>query len=206
MQLDRASAYDSRVFRTGLAFLGVHRNWVKSRNPAAQGKIEAYHRSLKRWFVKELPHQQVVDIQHLETLLQATIALDYNRRHHREIKMTPEQALARRISTQRVGADQLAQAFKIFIQAKSQPKTGVPANFKNLLTSGRAIAGPMPNPASGCRKSFASSVGCFSARFPSTSKKLRPSRPSIEKTVPFPQNLFARPSTKPLMPWGKTAP
>jgi len=124
MQFDRASAYDSKVFRTGLAFLGVHRNWVKSRNPAAQGKIEAYHRSLKKWFVKELPHQQVVDLQHLETLLQATIALVYNRHHHREIKMTPEQALARRISTRRVGAEQLAKAFKITVKAKSHPKTG----------------------------------------------------------------------------------
>jgi hypothetical protein len=28
MQFDRASAYDSQVFRAGLAFLGVHRNWV----------------------------------------------------------------------------------------------------------------------------------------------------------------------------------
>lgn len=124
MQFDRASAYDSVVFRTGLAFLGVHRNWVKSRNPEAQGKIEAYHRSLKKWFVKELPHQQVVDIQHLEALLQATIALVYNRHHHREIKMTPEQALARRISTRLVGADQLDQAFKISIRATSHLKTG----------------------------------------------------------------------------------
>jgi transposase InsO family protein len=124
MQFDRASAYDSEVFRIGLAFLGVHRNWVKSRNPEAQGKIEAYHRSLKRWFVKELPNQEVVDIHHLEALLQATIALVYNRHHHREIKMTPEQALARRLSTRRVGAEQLAQAFKIAVQAKSHPKTG----------------------------------------------------------------------------------
>jgi hypothetical protein len=124
MQFDRASAYDSKVFRTGLAFLGVHRNWVKSRNPAAQGKIEAYHRSLKKWFVNELPNQQVIDIQHLEALLQATIALVYNRHHHREIKMTPEQALAQRISTRRVGADQLARAFKIATRAKSHPRTG----------------------------------------------------------------------------------
>lgn len=113
-----------RSFAPALAFLGVHRNWVKSRNPAAQGKIEAYHRSLKRWFVKELPNQQVVDIEHLEALLQATIALVYNRHQHREIKMTPEQALARRISTRRVGADQLLQAFKISTRAKSHPKTG----------------------------------------------------------------------------------
>ena len=124
MQFDRASAYDSKVFRTGLAFLGVHRNWVKSRNPEAQGKIEAYHRSLKKWFVNELPNQEVIDLEHLEALLQATIALVYNRHHHREIKMTPEQALAQRISTRRVGAAELAQAFKIFTRAKSHPTTG----------------------------------------------------------------------------------
>jgi transposase InsO family protein len=124
MQFDRASAYDSTVFRTGLAYLGVHRNWVKSRNPAAQGKIEAYHRSLKRWFVNELPNQEVVDLQHLEALLQATISLVYNRHQHREIKMTPEQALAQRISTRRVGAAELAQVFKISTRAKSHPTTG----------------------------------------------------------------------------------
>jgi transposase InsO family protein len=124
MQFDRASAYDSQVFRTGLAILGVHRNWVKSRNPSAQGKIEAYHRSLKRWFVNELPKQEVVDLQHLEALLQATIELVYNRHHHREIKMSPQQALAKRISTRRVAAAELAQAFKISTRAKSHPTTG----------------------------------------------------------------------------------
>jgi transposase InsO family protein len=124
MQFDRASAYDSQLFRTGLAMLGVHRNWVKSRNPSAQGKIEAYHRSLKRWFVNELPKQEVVDLEHLEALLQATISLVYNRHHHRQIKMSPEQALAQRISTRRVGAAELARAFKVTIMAKSHPNTG----------------------------------------------------------------------------------
>lgn len=124
MQFDRASPYDSHVFRTGLAFLGVHRNWVKSRNPEAQGKIEAYHRSLKKWFVNELPNQEVVDLKHLEALLCATIALVYNRHYHREIKMTPEQALAQRISTRRVGTTELVQAFSILIRAKSHPSTG----------------------------------------------------------------------------------
>ena len=122
MQFDRASAYDSKAFRTGLAMLGVHRNWVKSGNPQAQGKIEAYHRSLNRWFVKELPRQEVVDLEHLEALLQATIALVYNRHRHRELKMSPEQALAQRISSRRVGADELSNAFNIRIKAKSHPR------------------------------------------------------------------------------------
>jgi transposase InsO family protein len=124
MQFDRASAYDSQVFRTGLAILGVHRNWVKSRNAQAQGKIEAYHRSLIRWFVNEIPKQEVVDLEHLEALLQATIELVYNRHYHRQIKMSPQQALAQRISERRVGAAELAQAFKILIRAKSHPTTG----------------------------------------------------------------------------------
>lgn len=124
MQFDRASAYDSNNFRTGLAVLGVHRNWVKSRNPQAQGKIEAYHRSLKRWFVQELCRQEVVDIEHLEALLQASIALVYNKHKHRQIKMTPAQALAQRISNRRVSKADLAQAFKAFKRAKSHLNTG----------------------------------------------------------------------------------
>ena len=124
MQFDRASAYDSIAFRTGLAILGVHRNRVKRRNPEAQGKVEAYHRCLKGWFIHELPAQQVVDIQHLEALLQATIELVYNRHQHRQIKMTPAQALAQRISTRRVSVADLAQAFKISTTAKSHPTTG----------------------------------------------------------------------------------
>ena len=124
MQFDRASAYDSIAFRTGLAILGVHRNWVKARNPQAQGKIEAYHRCLNRWFIHELPAQEVVDIEHLEALLQATIELVYNGHKHRQIKMTPAQALAQRISIRRVSVADLAQAFKVSINAKSHPTTG----------------------------------------------------------------------------------
>jgi transposase InsO family protein len=123
MQFDRASAYDSKAFRTGLALLGSHRNWVKSRNPQAQGKIEAYHRTLNRWFVKELPNQQLVDLEHLEALLQATIDMLYNRHHHRELKMTPAQALAQRLSPRRLSTADLARAFQLPIEAKSHPST-----------------------------------------------------------------------------------
>ena len=144
MQFDRASAYDSKVFRTGLAMLGVHRNWVKSRNPEAQGKIEAYHRSLKRWFVNELSKQEVVDLEHLEALLQATISLVYNRHLHREIKMTPEQALGQRISMRRVGAAELARAFKIFTRAKSHPSTGQVALPNGLFRVPSGYACPLP--------------------------------------------------------------
>ena len=54
MQFDRGSAFDSEAFRTGIAQCGVHRNFVRSKQPTAQGKIEAYHRWLGRWFLDEL--------------------------------------------------------------------------------------------------------------------------------------------------------
>ena len=53
-QFDLGSAFESKAFRHGLAQLGVHRNAVKPREPERQGKIEAYHRALIRWFINEL--------------------------------------------------------------------------------------------------------------------------------------------------------
>lgn len=124
-QFDRGSAFDSNTFREGIALLGVHRNKVKARSPENQGLIEAYHRSLKRWFVKELPAQEVVDLVHLEALLMATIDIVYNQHWHREIKMSPKDALAGRISPRRVSANDLAWAFRPIIEDKTHPKTGL---------------------------------------------------------------------------------
>ncbi|MBD3337024.1 MAG: DDE-type integrase/transposase/recombinase [Candidatus Eisenbacteria bacterium] len=123
-QFDRGSAFDSIPVRTGLALLGVHRNWVESRAPEAQGKIEAYHRVLHRWFLRELRHQVVHDVDHLEALLQAFIDLFYNRHRHRELKMSPHDALAGRLSSRRVSPDDLGRAFWVSLRAKSHPKTG----------------------------------------------------------------------------------
>ncbi|MFQ5601159.1 MAG: DDE-type integrase/transposase/recombinase [Candidatus Krumholzibacteriia bacterium] len=124
MQFDRGSAFDSKAFREGLALLGVHRNFVQRRAPESQGKIEAYHRVLKRWFVRELRYQQVHSLEHLEQLLWATIELFYNHHRHRELKTTPEQALAGCVSERRVGAEDLMRAFWARTRAKSHPKTG----------------------------------------------------------------------------------
>ncbi len=124
MQFDRGSAFDSQAFRQGLAHLGVHRNAVRARHPEAQGKIEAYHRSLGRWFVDELAAQEVRDLLHLEQLLLAMIALLYNRHHHREIATTPEKKLAARLSARQVSLSDLERAFFAEISAKSDPKTG----------------------------------------------------------------------------------
>jgi len=124
MQFDRGSAFDSEVFRQGLAHLGVHRNAVRARHPEAQGKIEAYHRSLGRWFVEELKAQEIVDLAHLELLLQALLALLYNRHHHRELGTSPEKKLAARLSARQVSMSDLERAFFVETCAKSDPKTG----------------------------------------------------------------------------------
>lgn len=125
IQFDRGSAFESWTFRKGLATLGSRRNWIKERNPEANGKIEAYHRSLERWFVKELPHQEVLDLDHLEELLQAAIELLYNDHRHREIRMSPRQALGDARSQRSVAEAELLRAFWAELGTTSHPKTGI---------------------------------------------------------------------------------
>lgn len=124
MQFDRGSAFDSLDFRRGLALLGIHRNWVQARAAEAQGKIEAFHRVLVRWFVRELRHQEVLSFEHLEELLHATLDLLYHRHRHRELKMTPAQALQSRVSPRRVSSEDLHRAFWGSVKASSHAKTG----------------------------------------------------------------------------------
>jgi transposase InsO family protein len=123
-QFDRGSAFESKAFRHGLAQLGVHRNAVKPRQPESQGKVEAYHRTLIRWFVNELAAQEVLDREHLEQLLEAMVALFYNRHHHRTIETTPEKRLANRLAPRQVSEHDLRHAFLVRTTAKSHPKTG----------------------------------------------------------------------------------
>ena len=123
-QFDGGSAFNSTAFRTGIGLLGTHRNWFVPRTPELQGKIEAYHRSLKRWFINELRNQEVVDLEHLEALLQASIALVYNTHFHRELKATPEQALAAEMSSRRVAAVDLLRPFWATTIVTSHAKTG----------------------------------------------------------------------------------
>jgi transposase InsO family protein len=121
---DRGSAYDSDIFRKGLGILGIHRIRTRARNAPAHGKIEAYHRSLRRWFIKELKHQLVADPPHLQQLLDATIDQLYHHHRHRELKMTPKNAFADTISTRRVSLERLRDAFLIEKTLKPHKKTG----------------------------------------------------------------------------------
>jgi len=108
---DRGSAYDSDIFRQGLAILGVHRINTRSRNASAHGKIEAYHRSLQRWFIVELRHQPLRDLAHLQELLDAFIDQIYHRHIHRELKMSPKEAFRDSLSTRLVSLERLREAF-----------------------------------------------------------------------------------------------
>ena len=121
---DRGSAYDSDIFRKGLGILGIHRIRTKARNAPAHGKIEAYHRTLRRWFIKELKHQLVVDELHLQHLLDATIDQLYHEHCHRELKMTPRNAFADTISDRKVSLERLRDAFLIEKPLKPHKKTG----------------------------------------------------------------------------------
>ena len=121
---DRGSAYDSDAFRKGLAVLGIYRINTRPRNAPAHGKIEAYHRSLQRWFIAELPHQPVRDLAHLQELLDAFLDRIYHRHVHRELKQTPCAAFADSMSPRLVTLARLREAFLIEEQLKAHPTTG----------------------------------------------------------------------------------
>ena len=110
---DRGSAYDSDLFRKGLAILGVYRIPTRSHNAPAHGKIEAYHRALERWFVVELKHQLVRDERHLQELFDACIDGIYHEHVHRELRRTPSAALGNRVSDRQVSLDRLRDAFLV---------------------------------------------------------------------------------------------
>lgn len=121
---DRASIFDSVAFRGGLAQLGVHRIFVRSRNPEANGKIEAYHRVLAGWFTRRLPRQQVVDLEHLQQLLDGGFVALYQDHHHRGLRGAPRLELADRLSPRSVSAARLEDAFREERLLKAHPKTG----------------------------------------------------------------------------------
>ncbi|MEK7992912.1 MAG: DDE-type integrase/transposase/recombinase [Planctomycetota bacterium] len=121
---DRGSAYDADAFRKGLAVLGIHRINTRPRNAPAHGKIEAYHRSLQRWFIAELVHQPVRDIAHLQELLAAFLDRVYHEHVHRELRQTPRAAFNDAISARLVTLARLREAFLIEQHIKAHPATG----------------------------------------------------------------------------------
>lgn len=121
---DRASIFDSKPFRRGLAQLGAHRIETKPRNPEAHGKVEAYHRTLVLWFTDRLGSQVVVDQHHLQQLLDGVIAKLYQPHRHRGLKRSPEQALGGLVSPRSVPPTRLYEAFRQERRLKAHSKTG----------------------------------------------------------------------------------
>ncbi|MBM4061048.1 MAG: transposase [Planctomycetes bacterium] len=124
MQFDRGSAFDSEAFRGGLAQCGVHRNFVRSKQPTAQGKVEAYHRWLGRWFLAELATQAVVDAAHLQQLLDAALALLYQSHQHRILGCSPAAKLAGKVADRQIAPQDLYRAFFVETVKRSHKKTG----------------------------------------------------------------------------------
>lgn len=121
---DRASIFDSHAFRRGLAQIGSYRIPTKARNAPARGKIEAYHRTLVLWFTDRLPKQVVVDLIHLQQLLDGVIHGLYQPHRHRGLKAPPEVALEGRVSDRVVPPTRLVDAFRQKKGLKAHPKTG----------------------------------------------------------------------------------
>lgn len=121
---DRAGIFDSVAFRSGLAQLGSHRIRVKPRNPEANGKIEAFHRVLVAWFTGRLKSQRVVDLVHLQQLLDGVIEVVYQDHHHRHLRRSPRAALAGETSSRTVSAARLDAAFLQERVLRAHPKTG----------------------------------------------------------------------------------
>lgn len=138
---DRASVFDSKAFRAGLAELGVHRIRSRPRNAAARGKIEAFHRILVLWFLRELRHQVVHDLDHLQRLLTGLLESLYMEHRHRGLRMSPREALADRLSDRQVSNDRLLDAFLVRTRKKSHPKTGEVELGRNLFKVPRELAG-----------------------------------------------------------------
>jgi len=123
LYVDRASIFDSHAFRAGLAVLGAHRIFVRSKNPEANGKIEAYHRVLSAWYTRRLKRQQVVDLEHLQMLLEAFVEVLYQDHRHRGLRGTPRQELGSCVSSRQVPVARLEEAFRQERVLKAHPKT-----------------------------------------------------------------------------------
>lgn len=121
---DRASIFDARAFRMGLAQIGSHRIPTQPRNAPARGKIEAYHRTLVLWFFDRLASQRVVDLVHLQQLLDGVIYSLYQTHRHRGLSQSPAAALAGRVSSRSVPPTQLVEAFICEKTLKAHRKTG----------------------------------------------------------------------------------
>jgi putative transposase len=121
---DRASIFDSRAFRDGLAVLGSHRIWTRAHNAPAHGKVEAYHRTLDLWYFRPLKKQRVVDLTHLQELLDGVLERVYQDHRHRGLKASPRSILAARVSERAVTAERLHDAFRREVLLQAHRTTG----------------------------------------------------------------------------------
>ena len=121
---DRACIFDAKAFRMALALMGSHRIATRPRNAEARGKIEAYHRTLELWFTGRLAAQKLIDLTHLQQLLDGVIGSIYHPHKHRGLSCCPQEALGGRVSDRAVPPTRLFDAFRQEKTLKAHGKTG----------------------------------------------------------------------------------
>lgn len=124
-QFDLGSAQESWVFRNGLATLGARRHPTPPKRPEWQGYVESWNRTLKKWFVQELAHQEVIDFAHGEELLHGVVTLYNERKPHRVLHATPSSVLKNQVSHRQAAEPDLLRAFLAEDKFRVHPKTGV---------------------------------------------------------------------------------
>jgi hypothetical protein len=78
---------------------------------------------LAAWFVRRLAKQVVVDLVHLQMLLDGFVEL-YQKHWHRQLRSTPREALADRVSPRSVSGARLEDAFRQEKKLRTHRKTG----------------------------------------------------------------------------------
>ncbi len=90
---DNGSGYISRAFRDYLGMVGIKHVLASPHHPQTNGKLERYHRTLKR-DVNQLPYEMPSD---LEAALVAFVSYSNYRRYHKALgNVTPSDVLRNR--------------------------------------------------------------------------------------------------------------
>jgi hypothetical protein len=79
---------------------------------------------LAAWFVRRLPRQVVVDLVHLQQLVDGVLETVYLTHRHRGLKAPPGEVLAGRVSPRAVSRERLVDAFRQRKTLTGHPKTG----------------------------------------------------------------------------------
>ena len=87
--VDNGAAYRANTFQTICARLNVRLIYCRPYEPAAKGKLERWHRSVREQFLTELNRVTLTTLDELNARLWAWIEEEYHRQVHSALKKTP---------------------------------------------------------------------------------------------------------------------